>query len=599
MATSDGRILSKRVGAAKIKGSSAIKNVHPIYTEKNNCQDCYKCLRQCPVKAIKVEESNASIIPSECIYCGHCVEVCPVGAKKVRDDFSLLQSAIDRGEKVIACLAPSWVSEFNDMNGRAIERALKAAGFNGVSETALGAEIVAKETTRFIANSPANIFISSCCPSVVLLVNKYYPTLADNIVPLLSPMQSHARMLKEIYGQEIRTAFFGPCISKKTENEYVSGLTDFVLTFNDLHDIIDTYSSISDDNSIDEGDYFIPCHAGKGNYFPVDGGMIANMKASPSVTDTTYMSFSGVTKIREVLNDLLNGKLKAPLFLELMVCEGGCIKGPCTISKSSEAVKKQQVIHSLEKTGRVNPEIWVKTDIAFDQNYRDPLSAPYEAESEISNALKASGKFSETDELNCGGCGYDSCRDFAIAMLRGKAERIMCLSYTRRVAQDKASVLLKKIPYGVVVVDENLTIIDSNTLFSTIIGGDLPEINESLGGIEGSDLKKTVSFYRLFASVLHSGEEMIERTIKENGLLLNISVITIQPHKIVCGIIRNLQNPEVRKEHVLKGTRDVIRQNMEIVQKIAFLLGENAAYTESVLNSVAESVENETVNSAG
>ncbi|HNX65981.1 MAG TPA: [Fe-Fe] hydrogenase large subunit C-terminal domain-containing protein [Bacteroidales bacterium] len=595
MVTSEGRI-AKTIGATDFRSSNSIKNGNPIYTEKNNCQDCYKCLRQCPVKAIKVEESNASIIPSECIYCGHCVEVCPVGAKKVRDDFSLLQSAIDRGEKVIACLAPSWVSEFDGMSGRTIERVLKAAGFNGVSETALGAEIVAKETSRYIDRSPESIFISSCCPSVVLLINKYYPTLAGNIVPLLSPMQSHARMLKDIYGQEIRIAFFGPCISKKTENEHADGLTDFVLTFNDLHDIIDTYSSIPDDDSVDGGDYFIPFRAGKGSYFPVDGGMIANMKASPSMTDTTYMSFSGVTKIREVLNDLLDGKLKAPLFLELMVCEGGCIKGPCTISKSSEAVKKQQVIQSLEKAGMAGSEKSVRADIAFDQNYRDPLSVPDETESDISNALKASGKFSDADELNCGGCGYDSCRDFAIAMLRGKAERIMCLSYTRRVAQDKASVLLKKIPYGVVVVDDNLKVIDSNTLFSTIIGGDLPEINESLGGMEGSDLKKTVSFYKLFASVLHSGEEMIERTIKENGLLLNISVITIQPHKIVCGIIRNLQNPEVRKEHVLKATRDVIRQNMEIVQKIAFLLGENAAYTESVLNSVAESVENETIN---
>jgi len=597
MVTSEGRMI-KTVGAAYLKRNNALKNGYPIFTEKNNCQDCYKCLRQCPVKAIKVEESNASIIPSECIYCGHCVEVCPVGAKKVRDDFSLLQSAIDREVKVIACLAPSWVSEFDGMSEKTIGSILKAAGFFGVSETALGAEIVARETSLYIDKSPDNIFISSCCPSVVLLINKYYPRLADNIVPLLSPMQAHARMLKEIYGKEIRTAFFGPCISKKTENEHISTLTDYILTFNDLHSIIETYSSIADDNTEDNGGCFIPSQAGKGSYFPVDGGMIANMKAVPSVTDTTYMSFSGVTKIREVLNDLLNGKLQAPLFLELMVCEGGCIKGPCTVSKSSEAVKKQQVIQSLENAGKVNPEMSVKTDISFNQNFSDPLSAPNESESDILNALKASGKFSDSDELNCGGCGYDSCRDFAIAMLRGKAERIMCLSYTRRVAQDKASVLLKKIPYGVVVVDDNLKIIDSNTLFSTIIGGDLPEINESLGGMEGSDLKKTVSFYRLFSSVLHSGEEMIERTIKENGLLLNISVITIQPHKIVCGIIRNLQNPEVRKEHVLKATRDVIRQNMEIVQKIAFLLGENAAYTESVLNSVAESVENETINSA-
>lgn len=167
----------------------------------------------------------------------------------------------------------------------------------------------------------------------------------------------------------------------------------------------------------------------------------------------------------------------------------------------------------------------------------------------------------------------------------------MCVSNNRRVAQDKASVLLKKIPYGVVMVDETLTIIDSNRLFAEILGGEVLELYNSLGKLEGSDLKKVAFFHKLFSSVLYSGEEMIERRIRENGLLLNVSVITLQPHKIVCGIIRNLQDPEVRKDHVLNTTRQVIHQNMEIVQKIAFLLGENAAYTESMLNSIVESVD--------
>ena len=567
---------------------------NPVYTEKNNCQDCYKCLRQCPVKAIKVEGSNASIIASECIYCGHCVEVCPAGAKKVREDLSSVLSGIDKGEKIIACLAPSYVSEIEDVNEETLSRALRNAGFMGVSQTALGAEIVATETSHYIKNHPDSVVISSCCPSVVLLVNKYYPQLADKIVPVLSPMQAHAKMLKEKYGDNIKTAFFGPCISKKTENDHVNGLTDYILTFNDLRDILEMYSFPADEKETGR-ETFIPFRAGKGNYFPVDGGMIATMKKEALVTDTNYMSFTGIVRIREILEDILEGKLVAPLFLELMTCEGGCVKGPCTISKSSEAVKRQRVLQLSESLNQHETNGYLMTNIESEHNFKEAVPLPCESEKEITDALRASGKFTDRDELNCGGCGYDSCRDFAIAMLRGKAERMMCVSYTRRVAHDKASVLLKKIPYGVVVSDENLTVIDSNSLFPTLIGGDIAEIYNSAGKIEGSDLKKSISFYRLFESVLHSGEEMVERTIKENGLLLNISVITIQPHKIVCGIVRNLQNPETRQEHVVRTTREVIRRNMDIVQKIAFLLGENAAFTESALNSVAESMENETI----
>jgi len=570
-----------------------LQKVSPIYTEKNNCQDCYKCVRQCPVKAIKIEGGSASVIASECIYCGHCVEVCPVGAKKVRDDFRSLSRAIEKGEKVIACLAPSYISDFPGIDPEVLAGALIKLGFMGVSETALGAELVSKETSLWLKKNPKGIYISSCCTSVVRLINKHYPQLAGYLVPVLSPMQAHAKILKETYGSDIQTAFFGPCIAKKCECDDTPGLTDYALTFSDLHDFLDLnypgWEMAADENK----GHFIPARAGKGNYFPVDGGMIANMKKQTSVTDASFMSFSGITSVREVLNNLNEWKNSTPLFLELLICEGGCVKGPCTTSKSSVAEKRQRVLNSVREREPALQYQSAQVDIAFDHKVKETTVIKPVSETEISNALKASGKFTEADELNCGGCGYDSCRDFAVAMLRGKAERIMCVSYTRRVAQDKASVLLKKIPYGVVVVDDSLKIIDSNRLFSEILGGEVMELYNSLGTIEGSDLKKIAFFHKLFSSALYSGEEMTERRIRGNGLFLNVSVITIQPNKIVCGIIRNLQDPEVRKDHMLSTTRQVIHQNMEIVQKIAFLLGENAAYTESMLNSIIESADQE------
>lgn len=565
--------------------------VSPIYTEKNNCQDCYKCLRQCPVKAIKIEGGSASVIASECIYCGHCVQVCPVGAKKVRDDFSKLSEAMDQGEKVIACLAPSYISEFPGLDPQVLAGALKKLGFWGVSETALGAEVVARQTAAYIKEKSEGIFISSCCPSIVRLINRHYPQLADYIVPVLSPMQTHAKILKEIYGQDVQTAFFGPCIAKKGECDDYPGLTDYALTFGDLHDFLDMNYPGWELKEVEQNNLFIPTKAGKGSYFPVDGGMIANMKRQTSMTDASFMSFSGITSVKEVLNNLAEWQTGEPLFLELLICEGGCVKGPCSMNSSSVAVKRQRVLREVDNREETLLYPGAQVDIDFDQKEKNPIITKQISESEIANALKATGKFTEADELNCGGCGYDSCRDFAMAMLNGKAERLMCVSNNRRVAQDKASVLLKKIPYGVVMVDETLTVIDSNRLFAEILGGEVLELYHSLGKLEGSDLKKLVFFHKLFSSVLYSGEEMMERRIRENGLLLNVSVITLQPHKIVCGIIRNLQDPEVRKDHVLNTTRQVIHQNMEIVQKIAFLLGENAAYTESMLNSIVESVD--------
>ena len=86
-----------------------------IYTEKINCQDCYKCIKVCPVKSIKVEDFSASVINETCIYCGKCINACPAGAKKYREEIDTVQQWIADGEKIIACLAPSFISDFGDI----------------------------------------------------------------------------------------------------------------------------------------------------------------------------------------------------------------------------------------------------------------------------------------------------------------------------------------------------------------------------------------------------------------------------------------------------------------------------------------------------
>jgi iron only hydrogenase large subunit-like protein len=565
----------------------------PIYTEKNNCQDCYKCLRQCPVKAIKVEDSSASIIPEACIYCGHCVQVCPVGAKKVRYDLSKVINLVHSHFRVIACLAPSYISDFPGTDQTRLVHALKRLGFYGVSETAIGAELVSLDTAKWLQEQPRGIYISSCCTSLVQLINRHYPQLSDHLVPVLSPMQAHAKMLKEIYGPDIRTVFFGPCIAKKSECDDVPGLMDYAVTFRGLFEWLNCEIPGWEQMPVDNSKPFIPYAAGKGSYFPVDGGMIANLKERASLTDTSYMSFSGINNIRDVLQDIPAWKFSDKVFLELLLCEGGCVKGPGTINGSSVAVKRQRILESVRNPRMAKQSLQHQLDIEYIHRGQAFLTDDTINEQDIVSALRASGKFTKADELNCGGCGYDSCRDFARAMMQGKAERIMCVSYIRKVAQDKASILLKKMPYGVVIADENLKIIDSNRKFAELFGGDAMELYETVGNLDGADLRKILTFHKLFTAVIHSGEEMIEHRIRSNGMLLHVSIVTIHPYKIVCGIIQNMQDPEMRNGVVLSSVRQVIRQNMEVVQKIAFLLGENASYTESMLNSIVESVSTE------
>lgn len=568
--------------------------LEPIYTEKNDCQDCYKCLRQCPVKAIKIEGGSASIIPGQCIFCGHCVLVCPVEAKKVRNDMPRLLDMLDYRAKVVVSLAPSWVSEFPGISSGQLSVIFSKLGFYGVSETALGAEVVSRQTAKWISEQNSGVYISSCCPSVVQLVCRHYPELKQNLVPILSPMQAHGQMLREIYGQDIHVAFFGPCIAKKTETS--PAYVDIALTFNDLKIMLNNELPGWEKTIAVPGKTFIPFQAGKGNFFPVDGGMIANLKSKAEVTELSYMSFSGINQIKDVLTDIKDWATNEKIFLELLVCEGGCIKGPGTINNASAAFKRQMI---LSTTRNLKPQKQQASTAGLLTASFDGITITdkkYASDEEITSALHAAGKFSPSDELNCGACGYDSCRDFAHAMVEGKAERMMCASYTRQVAQGKASVLLKKIPYGVVIADENLRIIDSNKKFAEILGGEVLALYESTNSLEKADLRKLVSFHKMFTSVLQTGEEMIEHTIRTQHMMLHLSVVTIQPKKIVCGVIQNMYEPEVRNDMIKQSVKQVIHQNMQVVQKIAYLLGENASFTESMLNSIIESEGPESLN---
>ena len=574
--------------------------LEPLYTEKNNCQDCYKCIKECPVKSIKIENTSASIRYEYCTYCGHCLTICPANAKKLRDDTQEIITALQNKEQLIISLAPSYISEFPNVNEDSFIAAAKEMGFYGVSETALGAKKVSKATKEWLKQQPQGIYISSCCTAAVHFICKYYPEKKHLLAPIDTPMVAHAKMLKKHY-PNCKVVFVGPCVAKKKESDMNDSIVDYALTYKEFVEMMDWFGVDFDFTNPTEDDVFIPQRANKGRLFPVDGGMIANMIKSEEVASInnnnspiSYMTFSGVKNIKEIIEDADRFEISNKLFLELMICEGGCIKGPGTLNDKSVASKRIKVFSSLKKehplpTVEENLSLFDGIDVStsFDSIAAPPVIEYPDAK--IEEALQSVNKFSKQAELNCSGCGYDNCREFAKALIDGRAESSMCISFMRSVAFSKTNILLRKIPYGVVIVDENMQIVDSNEKFINILGEEAQFIHENVPNLVGADARKLIPFSYLFEKVLKNGTDQIEQDVRYNDKYLNVSVMTVQSGKTVCGIVQNMHEPEVRKDLVINRTREVILRNLKVVQQIAFLLGENASFTETMLNSIVES----------
>lgn len=563
-------------------------DLKPIYTEPDNCQDCYKCVRECPVKAIQIENNKAYIIEKRCIYCGHCTQVCPTGAKKIRDGVSRVRLALQNYPRVILSLAPSWVSEFEDVEARQLIAAIRKLGFMAVSETAIGAELVSERTTGYLEQSAPGVYISSACPVVVEYIRKYSTEHIDAITPLLSPMLAHAKILKQHYGNDTKIIFAGPCICKKLEADNFRDLVEVAITFKDLKGWLEKEKIAPELLPTSEEDHFVPWSAGLGSLYPIEGGMLPGVKEEKK--KIIKMAFSDLSNIKDVIKNLNTHRDRDSIFLELLACKGGCINGPAKLSQNSLAIKR----YNIQKHRPLAAEGEADDLSGIDIGYRFETASCANAqhtEEEVKQALSAVGKNSPEDELNCSGCGYDSCRDFALAMLEGRAEENMCVSYMRKVAHDKATVLLQKIPAGVLLVDHELKISDMNSFCANLLGEEVKLVYEACPGLAGVELEEVCTFSDLFRAVLTTGKEIRERQLRDRDKIWLLSIYNIQPHRLVFGILQDLREPYVRQEWMLEQTREVIRKHMATVQEVACLLGENAAYTDATLRAVMQATE--------
>lgn len=557
-------------------------NTGPVYSELAQCQDCYKCLRECPVKAIRVSGGHAVVSAERCIACGACVAACPSNAKRVRNDIAQVEALIAQGRRVIVSLAPSYLSEFPEANPAQVISALRILGFTAVSETALGAQEVSARIARELDQTTGRRWLSTACPVAVDLVRKYLPERVTDLTPMDSPALAHARLLQAHLGWDIAVVFIGPCIGKKLEAATSPELIRAALTFEELRDWMDRAGV--DPKALVSGaeDHFVVGEAAEGSLYPIEGGMIRATRMNMTTEHTRFLTLSGVAPIRAALEDLPEPG-EGNLFLELLACEGGCVRGP----KSSPCSSVRASMRILDAI-RTEPDAYPRPiTLAVDRAFAPSAQVdPRFDEVPLQEAMQRIGKLGPEDELNCGGCGYDTCRALATAILAEQAEARMCVSYLRKLAEKKANAMLRTLPLGAVIVDQDLRIIESNEEFACIMGEDALTAYQALPGLAGAHLEKFIPFVDHFREVLESGEEIIRKNIQSDGQILSATIFTVEPRRVLGALLLDVTREEARRKQVIEKAELVIQNMLGNVQEIAFSLGRNAARSEGILNSI-------------
>ena len=557
----------------------------PVYTLKNECHDCYKCVRECYVKSIQIKDGSASVLADRCIACGHCVTVCPSNAKRIRYDVDKVKGIFATGKKVVVSLAPSWISVF-DYTKQQMITVLKALGFSDVSETALGAQEVSIEVAKLIKESEKGLFISSACPVIVDYIRYYKPEYAKYITPVASPALTHAKMLKEQYGEDISVVFIGPCIAKKNESDKNSDLIDVALTFDELNYWIkESYIDLAKIEVLPDED-FVPNSANEGALYPVLGGMNETLKFAGIEKDVQLLDICTLHSLDKALNGLHPERLEEKIFLEALGCDGGCINGPGISMCKSTILKTSDVLNNFKK--RENIPATPKTVVEMDYSAVDIKKREFKHE-EIMKTMERIGKHNEEDELNCGGCGFQTCRELACAILAGEAEPSMCVSYMRKIALRKAAAMLRCMPSAMVMIDNKNKILESNDAFMKMFTGEMYDVfSERPEGVNGADIDRIIPFSDLLMTALKTGKDIHKEHYVVGNKLYDINIFIIEEKEIVGAIITDVTQSELNREKIAERAKEVISKNIAKVQEIAILLGEHMVETELLLSTIAD-----------
>lgn len=558
----------------------------PVYTIENECQDCYKCVRHCRCKAIRIVNARATVIPNACVACGECVKVCPAHAKKIRSDMARLLQMIANGDVLCASVAPSFPGYFRNVPFSALAGALKRLGFTYVSETAHGAQVVSAATGRFLEQAPDGVYLSSACPAAVDYIRKYRPEYASGIVPFDSPVIAHCKLLKKELGQHVRTIFIGPCAAKKNEADAMSNILDLAITFASMEQMMAERNIIFDLAQPPEELALGP--AEEGRIYAIEGGMNDTIRSQKS--GVRYIAVSGLDDMDRLLGDISAHETKGEkIFIEALACSGGCVNGPVMGKRGGSL----DIILATDRHAAKRTSLGRDVPVAIGRTFqRENNPVPELSPDAITKALERVGKYTREDELNCGACGYDSCRDFAMALLQGKAEEAMCHNYLRRNFQRTSNALIKYIPAGVVLFDQDLQILEANRHFAELIDEETVEVYDSLGNLAELNLGNLTNFTDLFESVIANGGEIekFNQTLRDR--IVNISIFSIAEGKTAGAVIQDVTKSELQREQIADKAKEIIRKNVMTVQQVARLFGEHIAESEILLNQIAGSYSN-------
>jgi len=603
---------------------------------EEKCINCFACVRVCPVKAIEVkaEKNFAVIVPNRCIGCGSCLTVCPVNAVSYRSSKEEVKQILKSGSKVAAICAPSISGEFVDITDyRKFVQMIKALGFTYVCEVTFGIDLVAKEYKKLFDDFKGKYFISTVCPVIVSLIEKFHPELVNNLAPIVSPMIATAKVIHKEYGEDTKVVYIGPCIQNKDEAKLYNGdgTVDSVLTFMELRELFDEFDI--KESKLEYSEFDDPIGF-KGSLLPIANGLLQAEGIDEDLLTGKVITTEGRNNVLDAVRQFEGNAEVIKRHFNLFYCEG-CLMGPGTSRGGKKFIRRTMVVNYANKRLKTfEREKWeglIEKHSDHDFNCIFSLNdqrIPTPPEEKITEVLKVIEKGTMAKDSGCEACGYSSCRDFAIAVSLGFAHTDMCLNYTlknrqeyiktlratndrlakmqealkesekiarteqeaARDASETITTMMKKLPSALVIIDKKLKIVQSNQSFLDLLGDDAIEVNEIIPGLVGADLRTLLPYniYNLFSYVLQSNEDIKNRDIHYKDNLLNLSVFTIKKNSIVGAVIRDMYAPEVRKEEVIKRITDVIDINLAMVQKIGFLLGEGASETEQMLNSIIQ-----------
>lgn len=553
--------------------------------KKSNCKNCYKCIRYCPIKSIKFSNNQATIVDEECILCGQCFVICPQNAKEILQSTDKVKELIQANNKVIVSLAPSFIVNYEGVELESIRDGLKKLGFYDVEETAIGATLVKNEYERLLEDEENNIIISSCCHSVNLLIQKHYPKELKYLANIVSPMQAHCIDIKKRY-PDAKTVFIGPCVSKKDEAEQYKGIVDYVLTFEELT------TWLREENIILEKKADTVKNQGsRARFFPTTGGILKTMCCHNEKYN--YISIDGVENCISVLKDIENGHI-SNCFIEMSACKGSCIGGPVMDKLHYSYVSGYQHICSYAGNRDFEVQALGSQDLKKNHFYIG-VNKDIPDEDRIKEILKQMGKTKIEHELNCGTCGYNTCREKAIAVYQGKADPSMCLPFFKEKAESFSDNIINNSPNGIIVLNDHLEVQQVNKAALNIMNIRNKE------DVIGEQVVRILD-PQDFMEVRSTGISIRDRRtyLAEYKKYVEEGILYDREYNILICIMRDITKEEVereKKEKISRQTIDiadkVVNKQMRVVQEIASLLGETTAETKIALTKLKESISNE------